>query len=246
MAFPSPTKTYHTDTYPAIDPTLPELSTKGKNIIITGGGIGIGQGIATAFAKSGASHVALLGRREGMLLSSKKQIETEYPDTQVNTYNADITERDALEQALSSFAHDFGPIDVLVANAGYAGPLQHIAESSIEEWYASFDINVKGNFNLVHAFLSHAAEDAAVLHISTAIAHLPYMDGFSSYDASKLASAKLFDYVHRENPKLFVLNIHPGVIRTAMNEKDIERGDFPLPLDDGQSYPSRLDKLRRC
>ena len=215
MAFPSPTKTYHTDTYPAIDPGLPELSKGGKSIVITGGGSGIGSAIAEAYAEAGASHIALLGRTEKTLLNSKQQIEARYASTTVSTYLADITDWQALEKALSVFSKSFGPINVLVANAGYLPEVKSIAESTFEEWYTGFEVNVKGNFNLLRAFLPYAAEDAAVLNISTGVAHLPYMKGFSGYHTSKLASAKLFEYVHREYPDLFVLNIHPGVFATT-------------------------------
>jgi NAD(P)-dependent dehydrogenase (short-subunit alcohol dehydrogenase family) len=61
---------------------------------------------------------------------------------------------------------------------------------------------------------------------------LPYVPGYSSYHASKLAAAKLFDYVHKENPNLFVLNVHPGVIMTAMNKK-LEGTEVEFPYDDG-------------
>jgi len=46
MAIPTLVKTFHADTYPAINATLPQLSTKSKNIVISGGGSGIGPEIA--------------------------------------------------------------------------------------------------------------------------------------------------------------------------------------------------------
>jgi len=57
MAFPTFTKTWHTSPYAAISATRPELSTAGKSIFITGGGSGIGPGIAHAFATSGAKKI---------------------------------------------------------------------------------------------------------------------------------------------------------------------------------------------
>ena len=237
MTFPSPTKTYHTEPYPAIDPRLPELSTKGKNIVVTGGGSGIGPAIAQAFARSGASHIALLGRTENTLLRSKQEIEAGFPNTKISTFVADITKQEALDQALSNFARSFGAINVLVANAGYLPDPASIADSSLEDWFNGFDVNVKGNFNVLRAFLPHAAEDAAVLNISTGVVQLPYVKGHSAYHTSKLASAKLFDYVHQEYPELFVLNIHPGVFLTSMGEKSAASGTG-LPLDDSESIIS--------
>ena len=61
--FVSFTKTYHNKPYDDISPTRPELSAAGKNVVVTGGGTGIGKAIATAFTQAGAKSVAILGRR---------------------------------------------------------------------------------------------------------------------------------------------------------------------------------------
>ncbi|KAF1953536.1 hypothetical protein CC80DRAFT_551184 [Byssothecium circinans] len=50
--YPCPTATWHNDTYSAIDPSKPELSQKGKTVVITGAGSGIGRETAIAFAKA--------------------------------------------------------------------------------------------------------------------------------------------------------------------------------------------------
>ncbi|KAK5174348.1 uncharacterized protein LTR77_001428 [Saxophila tyrrhenica] len=59
---PSLTKTWHSQSYPSIDPLRPELSAKGKVVAITGGGGAIGAATALAFAKAGASKIAIIGR----------------------------------------------------------------------------------------------------------------------------------------------------------------------------------------
>lgn len=240
MAFPSPTKNYHTTSYPDIDPTSARLSTKGKNVVITGGGSGIGGDTTLAFAKSGASNIALLGRTEKTLLETKKRLATQYSGTAISTYAADLVDKQSLERALATIHSSFGTIDVLVANAGYLPTLQSIADTDLDEWYNGFEVNVKGNFNLIRAFLPHAAEDAAVINISTGIVHLPFLKGYSGYHTSKLASAKMFDYLHKEHPNLFVLNVHPGVIVTAMNDKTKDSGTV-LPFDDGMFSHLQVD-----
>jgi NAD(P)-dependent dehydrogenase (short-subunit alcohol dehydrogenase family) len=224
MTFLSPTKTYHTSAYPAINPYLPSLSSEGKNVVITGGGSGIGSEIARAFAQSGAATIALLGRTEDSLLKMKKEIEAEYKTTKVNTYVADIIHSTALEHSLKIHAQTYGKLHVLVANAGVLPSKQSLFETSSEDWYNGFEINVKGNFNLVRAFLPLAAKDAVVLSTSTAVAHVPYVAGMSSYAASKLAAAKVYEYLHYEHPNLFVLNVHPGTIKTTMSDKALAPG----------------------
>lgn len=234
MAFPSPTKTWHSAAYPAIDPSRPALSSAGKNIVVSGGGSGMGPEIAKAFAQSGAASIALLGRTEATLLETKQQIEAKYPSTKVATYVADVISAPALEQALTAHAKAHGKLHVLVANAGYMSSAGSIADSNAEDWWAGFEVNVKGNFNLVRAFLPHAVSDAVVLSTNTAAAHVPYFPGMSGYSASKMAGIKVFEYLHHERPEMFVLSIQPGVIQTGMTAKAVEAG-VDLPFDDGKS-----------
>jgi len=236
MAFPSPTKKWHSAAYPSIDPSLPALSSAGKNIVISGGGSGMGPKIAESFAQSGAATIALLGRTEATLLKTKQQIEAKYSNTKVSTYVADIISAPALEQALTVHANAYGKLHVLIANAGYMSTGRSIVDSDAEDWWAGFEVNVKGNFNLVRAFVPYAVTDAVVLHTNTAAAHVPYFPLMSGYAASKMAGAKVFEYLHHEYPEMFVLNIQPGVIETGMSAKAKEAG-VELPFDDGELSP---------
>jgi len=112
--FPAPVNEWHNDTYSAIDPSRPELSAKGKKIVVTGGGYGIGRGIVEAFAIAGASSIAISGRKEQPLLETKKYIESKFKTT-VSTHVADITNAVAMKKAASEI-RDW---NVLVMNAGY-------------------------------------------------------------------------------------------------------------------------------
>ncbi|KAF7550349.1 hypothetical protein G7Z17_g5777 [Cylindrodendrum hubeiense] len=206
-------KTLHQTSYPAISPKRPELSTKGKNALITGGGSGIGAAIAQSFAQSGITNLALLGRTEKSLLEKKNEIEVLSPGTTVWTYVVDVTDAKATSSAVQSFATSIhGKIDILIANAGYLSSLNTIADSDPEDWWQGFDITVRGNFNLLQAFHPFAAERATVIHNSSSVIHLPFLEGYSSYRASKLAAYKLFEYYHEENPSLTVIHFHPGLI----------------------------------
>jgi NAD(P)-dependent dehydrogenase (short-subunit alcohol dehydrogenase family) len=236
MAIQSPTKTYHTTAYPAINPSIPALSSKGKNIVITGGGSGIGSEIARAFAQSGASSIALLGRTEYSLLQTKREIESSSKTTQVSIYVADITSSIALAQRLKSHAQNHGgELHVLVANAGFLPSNGSIFDSDPEDWYNGFEINVKGTFNLLRAFLPHATKGAVVLNTSSAVIQMPFVPGMSSYTASKLAAAKVYEYLHYEYPELFVLSVHPGTVKTSMSDKALgEKAGPGIPYDDGK------------
>jgi NAD(P)-dependent dehydrogenase (short-subunit alcohol dehydrogenase family) len=230
MAFPSPVKHYHTDTYAAIDPTSPRLSTRGKNVVITGGGSGIGKSIALSFATLGSNSISILGQTAQTLIKAQAEIEKAYPQTTFHYYIGDIEDSNVLVTAFKSIPSTVGSVHILVANAGYLTDIGPIDKIDPVEWFKAFEVNVKRNFNLVNAFIPIATKGASIISISTVLAHLPHMPGYSSYHTSKLAAAKLFDYVHYENPDLFVLNIHPGAIDMAMNKKSLAAGN-QLPLD---------------
>jgi NADP-dependent 3-hydroxy acid dehydrogenase YdfG len=216
MPIPSPVKTFHKDTYPAIHPTSPHLSTKGKNVAITGGGSGVGKAIAHSFATSGSSSITLLGRTEKTLLETKAELNKDFPNTKFFIIVTDIVDRNSVNAAFEAIKSNIGTVDILIANAGVMPAWNTIAESDPEEWYRGFDVNVKGNMNLVQAFLPLAAANATVINISAGMAHLQYYPVRSAYHASKLAAIKIFDYLHHENPQLFVLNVHPGVLMTGL------------------------------
>ncbi|KAF6836535.1 short chain dehydrogenase reductase [Colletotrichum plurivorum] len=234
MSFPSPTKTYHQNTYEAISPSRPELSTKGKNAFISGGGTGIGASIAQSLAKSGVTNLAIMGRRTAPLEATKTDIEAANPGTKVHLYAGDITDAEATKNTLAAFAEAVGgKINILIANAGYLSDLASITETDADEWWQGFEVSVRGNFNLLRAFQPLAAKDASVIHVSTAAIHLPYMPGFSSYRASKIAATKMFEYFRSENPGMFVLQVHPGLIRTPMADKFAPAADeMGLVFDD--------------
>lgn len=98
--FPSLTKTWHSESYPAIDPTRPELSAKGKVVAITGAGGAIGGATAQAFAKAGASKIAIIGRREKPLQETKANVEKAVPGTNVLIVQGDVSDADSIRRAV--------------------------------------------------------------------------------------------------------------------------------------------------
>ncbi|KAF9027452.1 NAD(P)-binding protein [Hymenopellis radicata] len=224
--YPSPTQRWHTKAQPSTSPTRPELSAKGKSVIITGGGsTGIGGETARYFAEAGASRIALLGRREQPLLDNKAFIENKFPGVEVFTISTDVTKKSDVDAAFSQFAAD-GKINVLVHSAAAVGPKETVA-----------DINVAGSLWVAQAFLRHAAPDAVAIAINSWGAHLSLNDAFASYCVAKLAVYRLWDTVALANPNFSVFHTQPGVVLTDMNLsvggaesfKDVKTDDVSLP-----------------
>lgn len=91
----------------------------------------------------------------------------------------------------------------------------------VPDWWTAFNnTNVLGALNTVREFAKYAAKGAHVLHISTCISHIPPLEaGVSAYAASKAAATKVFDHLAFENPDLFVVNVHPGLVDTDLSRK---------------------------
>ncbi|KAK3374197.1 hypothetical protein B0T24DRAFT_289569 [Lasiosphaeria ovina] len=231
--FPTPILPYHRAEYPAINPTRPELSSKGKNVLVTGGGIGVGADIATAFARSGAAHIGLVGRRANHLEANKAAIEAAYPGVKVTALTADLADGDSTTAAVQKFAAatPSGKIDVLVANAGHQSALAPFDSVARDDFWTSFEVNNRGTFDLLRAFGPLAAPGAVVLNVSTGMVQRQYMPGSPSYHASKAAAVVLFNYWAFEHPEVRVVHFHPGIFPTEMGNKTTVALGFEMPQD---------------
>ncbi len=236
MAFPSPTKTWHTTVYPSVSPSRPELSVAGKVVLITGGGAGLGPHIAHAFATAGSTSIALVGRTLSTLQSTAASLRSSFPGIKVLTLVADIADKPAVDAAFAETRAKLGLIDILISNAAYFPDAAPIRDADIDEWWKGMTVNVRGNLVLVQAFLKHMADQPTILNVTTAGAHIPAMPSLSGYAVSKLASLKFFEYVAAENPQVRVMNVHPGAMDTAMGAKGVESG-VDIPMDDSELAP---------
>ena len=245
---PAPVAEWHNDTYASISPSRPELSAKGKRIVVTGGGAGIGAEIVRSFAEAGATQIAILGRREKTLEATKANIEKEFSGVSVSTHTADVSKETDLVKA----AKEIGTWDVLVMNAGYMPTPSKIVETDMEDWWKGFEvsnylceyfractnlisiqINVKGPALTVRAFIPTKGPEPVVLGTSTmAVAFTGAMlPRYSSYVVSKLATIKVNEILQAEHPDVRFVTVHPGVVETDMFTKSEMAG---LPIDQSE------------
>lgn len=214
---PSPTKTYHKGPYPAIDPNRPELSAKGKVVIVTGGGTGIGAETAKYFARAGASRIAILGRREQPLLDTKVAIEAEQPTTEVLAVPTDITDITSVEAAFVQIARN-SKIDILISNAAVMGTKAPIMSQTSADLLSGIITNMQGSFNVATTFLKHATAEPVIIEVNSAAAHLSIGPEFAAYNSAKMATARFFTSLALEHPELAVYSIQPGAIETDISK----------------------------
>ena len=225
MQIPSPFEKWHADTYPAIDPSRPELSLKGKSAIVSGGGGTIGLATVSALAKAGASPIAIVGRTQKTLDVAKSKLGAQYLSIKFLAVTADVTSLSSLESAFGQIRQSTDkPIDIMIHNAGFLSQPGTLTASDPKEWWTSFEINILGAFNSVRAFLPVARSNAIVVNLSTAAAHVPtaFVGNLSAYSASKVAALRVFEFAQAENPDIHFVNVQPGVIASDMNTKHAE------------------------
>jgi NAD(P)-dependent dehydrogenase (short-subunit alcohol dehydrogenase family) len=240
---PDGIKTFHTKPYPLLDVTRPELSTAGKVVLITGGGSGLGLVFAEHFAKAGSKTIAITGRRQNILEKAKQSVESKYPGTKVLTLPGDVANRAAVDAAFENTKDTFGPVDILINNAGFDPEYGLISEeTSDDEWWRAFETNVKGSHNVLAAFVQGAAHDATVINVTSATVNT-VLSHQSAYSSSKVASTRLFEVFQLENPNYRVVNVAPGIVQTAMLDitlRFFEKQGWPqLPIDDSKFQNSK-------
>ncbi|KIV91336.1 hypothetical protein PV10_05884 [Exophiala mesophila] len=221
MALPSLTKIYHNKAYAAIDATRPELSVKGKTVVISGGGTGIGAAMTLGFAQAGAAKIAITSRRAGPLNETKQKVEAAVSGVKILAVpGCDISDLKVTKDTFDKIHAEFGHIDILIANAGYLSRLENIDVTDPDEWWTGYEINVRGTFNTARSFLPYAnPAGALVVDVTTAVIHFPFGPSFSSYVPSKFAATKVWDGFAKEHPSIPVFHLHPGIVPTELNIK---------------------------
>lgn len=228
------TKKWHSIPYPSISPTRPELSASGRNIVITGGGTGIGKAVAMAFAQAGAQSITILGRRLEKLKEGITPIQAAIPagnTTSVYYHSVDLSSRQETDATFQAIASQIpgGKIDVLVSNAGAFPIITSIANATDEQLLASFTGQVMTAIHAIQAFIPLAGPNPIILSTNTCVAHLPPIDGLGLYAFSRAALVRLTDYIQHENPGFRVISVQPGWVATEGNGYD------PGAKDDGRS-----------
>ncbi len=242
MEIPSFTKTYHHRSYAAIDPSRPELSAKDKTVIVTGAGEGsIGSTVALSFAKAGARKLALVGRTESTLQKTKETIDQAFPDATVMLFIADISKTESVGTAAHHIRATLGAWDVFVNCAGFFPSLSPLTGADEDEWWTAFELHAKFSLHFAKHFLPKCRPNATYLGTNAGAALVPasYVPKMSAYCASKVAMAKLDEYLAEENPNLRVFSVHPGVVMTPMAKKAMS-GGHDLPPTDEPELPANF------
>ena len=190
---------------------------QGSTAIVTGGGTGIGRGIALALAREGA-RVAVCGRRLDRLESAVAQVRQEGGEGLV--VQADISNEEDVERLVRAVLEKFGRIDILINNAGIGVDEQPLL-MDIEAWDRTMSNNLRGPFLMARAVLPAMRRQGGgqIINISSE-SGIEYYHADAAYGLSKHALNDFGEYLQRANQELNIRvnTICPGMVVSEMSE----------------------------
>ena len=185
-----------------------ELGIKGLRVLVTAGANGIGREVARAFVGEGAK-VHVCDVDPGALRRLARS------DPKITRTRADVADRKDVERLFRDALKVLGRLDVLVNNAGIAGPTGRVEEIAPRDWDRCLAINITGQFNCARLAVPYLrkSKNPSIVNLSSAAGRL----GFSMrtpYSASKWAVVGFTKSLAKElGPEGIRVNaIQPGIV----------------------------------
>ncbi|WP_334031535.1 SDR family oxidoreductase [Alteromonas sp. P256] len=205
-----------------------------ENILITGASSGLGKGMAIEFAKQGRN-LALCARRYENLETLKAELLELNPDINVFIRSLDVNDHDAVFEVFDAFKQDLGRLDRVIVNAGMG------KGASVGTGY--FHANKQtATTNFVSALaqceaamtIFRAQNSGHLVTISSISAVRGFRRAMTVYAATKAGLTSLSEGIRMDvmNTPINVTCIHPGFIRSEINEK-VEKVPFIVDTDVG-------------
>ena len=183
----------------------------GQVALVTGGGRGIGAGIARELASAGA-HVAVAAR-------TRAQVEHVAREIHGVPIEVDVTDRASVEHMVIQAESELGPIDLLAANAGIGSGDDKLADSEPERWWRTHEVNVLGVYLSARAVIPGMLERGGgrIVITGSGAAYLPGGQS-TAYAPSKAAVCRYGEMLANELAgRIPVFFFSPGLVRTELN-----------------------------
>jgi NADP-dependent 3-hydroxy acid dehydrogenase YdfG len=209
--------------------TGPNSAGLNKVVLITGASSGIGEGTARQLAANGA-RVVLGARRTARLEAIAADIEK--AGGAVRLRRLDVTDREDVE-AFAAFAESaFGPIDVLVNNAGVM-PLSPLSALKVDEWDRMIDVNIRGVLHGIAAVLPRmeAQGHGHIINVSS-VGGFVVQPTAAVYAATKFTVRAISEGLRKESDRIRCTCICPGVVTSEL----VDTISDPVARERMQSY----------
>jgi NAD(P)-dependent dehydrogenase (short-subunit alcohol dehydrogenase family) len=219
----------------------------GQVAVVTGAGRGIGRAIAEMQAREGAK-VALIARTAAEIEAVAEGINAD--GGTARAYRVDIVDRVAIDKAFAAIERDLGPVGLLTNNAGAFAAYGPIWTVDPEEWRSDVETNIFGTFNCCRAALpamiARGRGRVIVMTGGGTATSFPMGSGYATSKAGLLRFAECVgDTLTGSGVLVFAMD--PGLVRTAMTERQLETEqgrkyltDIPRLFERGIDVPATL------
>jgi short-subunit dehydrogenase len=192
------------------------MKVKGKVIVVTGGGGGLGQALVLYLLQLGAT-VAAVDINESALHQTKNLAGSQ--SNKLSTHILDITDKEGVLAFPEEVVKAHGSIDGIINNAGIIQPFIHVNALDYTKIEQVMNINFYGSLYMVKAFLPYLLKrpEAHIVNISSLGGFMPF-PGQTIYGASKAALKLLTEglYAELKHTNVKVSIIHPGAMATKI------------------------------
>ncbi len=205
-----------------------------KTFFITGANSGFGLAIATAASKQGHTVVGTI-RSEASRASFAERLPA------IRSVLCDVTEFDRIPDVVEQVEADYGPVDVLINNAGY-GHEGILEESPLEEMRHQFEVNVFGAVAVAKAFLPRFRQRRHGFIVNvTSMGGMITMPGIGYYCGSKFALQGISEVMRSEMAPfgVHVTTLCPGSFRTDWAGRSMIRTERSI-----SDYDALFDPIR--
>jgi NAD(P)-dependent dehydrogenase (short-subunit alcohol dehydrogenase family) len=195
-----------------------QLSFEDRTYLVTGGGSGIGKGVAAGLAAAGAS-VMIVGRSPDRLAAAVEEIEAAKPKGAVRYEPADITNEDEVVRAVDAVTVWHGRLHGVVHSAGGSETIGPITQIDSEAWRRTVDLNVNGTMYVLKHSARHMVRGGGGSFVGiSSIAASNTHRWFGAYGVTKSAIDHMMQLAADElgASSVRVNGIRPGLIRTDL------------------------------
>jgi NADP-dependent 3-hydroxy acid dehydrogenase YdfG len=181
-----------------------------KTVLLSGASAGIGEATARELAAAGA-RLFIGARRTDRLAALAEELGAD-----VAWQALDVTDPASFDAFAAAAEERFGPIDVLINNAGIM-PLAPLAAMKRDEWTRMIDVNIHGVLNGIAAVLPRfvAQGSGHIVNVASVAAHI-VLPGAAVYCATKHAVWAITEGLRQEHDEIRSTLISPGVVATEL------------------------------
>ncbi|MCP2727781.1 SDR family NAD(P)-dependent oxidoreductase [Limnofasciculus baicalensis] len=202
-----------------------QIDLSSKNILITGGSMGLGYAAAEACLQANG-RVVICARNQSELDAAVNRLKAEGYQNIVGI-PADVTKQNEVELALNQVESQFGPLNAVIHAAGIYGPIGTITDVNPQEWFKAIEINLFGTFLVLRQSCLYLKKNGGgrIALFSGGGAASPFPN-YTGYACSKIGVVRLTETTAIEmTPHNIEINcIAPGFVITRLHQQTLAAG----------------------